>query len=103
MSDPFDVTVTGIEAIPSPSAAAELHVYPEPADNVLHVAIRSAEAGSMRVIISDLSGRYDVLHDGAGTPPGLDLVVPLRERSKGVYYVIVFIRDMVLSQRVTKL
>jgi hypothetical protein len=103
MSDPFEVTVLGVEAISTPSAAAELHVYPEPANNILHIALRSKEAGPLKVIISDLTGRYDVIHEGMMSPHAMDFTVPLQNRARGVYYVIVLLRDIVLTQRVTKM
>jgi hypothetical protein len=103
MSDPFEVTVLSLDAIPLTAERTKLTVYPEPTSDLLRISLRDVTAPYAQLLLTDMGGRSEALHSGALTTPDANFVYSLYNRPSGVYYVILIVGKEVIVRRVTRL
>jgi hypothetical protein len=101
-SDPFDVTVLHTEDVPPVAAIPVLNVWPEPATDLLRIALSGAGSHSVTVALYDILGRAEVLHSGVLPDGGAVFTHSLRDRKPGVYYLVALLGNVVLVKRVTR-
>jgi len=101
-SDPFEVTVLGTNDVPPVAADPELSVWPEPATDLLRIAIAGAGNQSVTVALYDMLGRSEVLHSGVLPDGGVEFTHSLHNRGAGVYYLVAMFGEAVLVKRVTR-
>jgi hypothetical protein len=66
-SDPFAVTVLGVET--PPTVISSMHIYPNPTQGLLTVALQLAERGTLCLELQDVLGRV-LHHEDAATEAG---------------------------------
>jgi hypothetical protein len=101
MSDPFDVIVQSTERIPPASAHPLLSVWPEPASDIIQIAITGADNQPITVALYDMLGRSEVIHSGVLPDGGSTFTCSVKGRVPGVYYLVALLRETVLVKRVT--
>ena len=103
MSDPFNVTLLGIgDEMPIAERAA-LEAWPEPATDVLRIALRHCEARAATLVLYDIRGRAEVIYSGGLSGDATEFSYSLRSRDAGVYYLVAVFGESVLVKRVTKM
>ncbi len=103
MSDPFNVNVLDVDAaLPIPESAS-LHVWPEPATDVLRIELTGTRNQTVTLALYDVLGRAEVIHTGVLPDGAADFTHSLHNRGAGVYYLIAMFGETVLVKRVTRL
>jgi len=69
MSYPFDGTVLSLDDASPARTGATLTVYPEPATDLLRISLRNVTGLYTQLLLSDMSGRNELLHSGTVTAP----------------------------------
>ncbi|MCZ7558084.1 MAG: VWA domain-containing protein [Bacteroidia bacterium] len=103
LSDPFNVTVLDVDATPPVAERASLHVWPEPATDLLRIALTGTRNLTVTLALYDVLGRADVIHTGVLPDGAADFTHSLHARGAGVYYLVAMFGETVLVKRVTRL
>jgi hypothetical protein len=101
ISDPFVITVQSAGTVPPIAEHPLLSVWPEPASDIIQIAITGADNQSVTVALYDILGRSEVIHSGVLPDGGSTFTCSVRGRIPGVYYLVALLRETVLVKRVT--
>jgi hypothetical protein len=94
--------VLSAEELAPVAADPVLSVWPEPATDLLRIAITGADNQSVTLTLYDVLGRAEVIHSGVLPDGGAVFTHSLRSRSAGVYYLVALLGEVVLVKRVTR-
>jgi hypothetical protein len=100
-SDPFVVTV--LDAPPPPSPAQfTMQAWPDPVRDLLHVTLRGLPGERLRVLLSDVLGRSEVLYDGVLSDGSLQLTRNASTRPTGPLFLLLLTNDGIITRKILK-
>jgi hypothetical protein len=100
-SDPFVVTVLSAEDLP---AAREFRIdaFPDPAGDVLHIALSNTDGQYLRVVLTDVLGRSATVYSGYNDGAGVSLAVSLKGKASGPLFIQAWSERAVAVRKVMK-
>ena len=103
MSDVHIVSTLNVESSTLP-ARPNLSVWPDPADDVLHVLFDAAPGAHVRMVLSDMLGRTRTIYEGHLDGAAASFTVPLGDDvARGPLFVLAFYGDALLTRKVMHL
>ncbi|MCZ7554988.1 MAG: VWA domain-containing protein [Bacteroidia bacterium] len=85
-SEPFIVAVLGgVQRVPEREFA--LHVWPYPSSDELHIVLRSKVGEQVRIVLTDVLGKSDIVYSGRAGEAGVTLRISLQGRARGPLFI----------------
>lgn len=100
-SDPYDVRVLGVSE-PAAAGAFSLHTWPDPVRSELHIALTGPPQESIRVLLTDVLGRTELLFDGQLALERRNLTREISDYAPGPLILLLLTRDGVQARKILK-
>jgi hypothetical protein len=100
-SDPFVVTVLGGLQV---FAARELSLkaWPDPAYDVLDIGLRGSVGEQVRIVLTDVLGKSDIVYSGRAGEAGVALRISLQGRARGPLFIHAQVGDRRITRKVMR-
>jgi len=101
ISDMFEVTILNVEDGSIPESP-HLTAYPDPASDELHIGIDGMRGESVRILLSDMLGRTQVVYEGRMDDINARYTISMIGKAQGPVFILAFFNDVVLVRKVMK-